>query len=107
MIRALPSHQKTTLRRDRYALGSGHGVGPPYPITPELHIKPYNTISRFCVPVSTTGGPCPEHEIHGPTIEDLDQIFRAIRLLKSYGWTVGCDYELLPPGWILEGLCDR
>ncbi len=98
------SHRKTTLRRSSYAVRSGHGVGPPYPITPELHIKPYNTISRFCVPVSTTVDPCPEHEIHSPTLEDLDQIFRAIRLLKSYGWTLGCDGELLSPRWIWEEL---
>lgn len=74
------------------------------PTNPGAPLQPYNKISRFCVPVSTTEGPWPEHEIHGPTIEDLDQVFRAIRTLKNYGWTVGCDYELLCPAWAREGL---
>lgn len=67
-------------------------------------MQPHNTISPFRVPVSTAVELCPELEIHGPTIEDLDRIYRAINLLKSYGWTVGCDAELLPPGWIVEGM---
>ena len=65
-------------------------------------MQPYNTISRFRVPVSTTEDPCPEHGIDSPTTEDLDQIFRAIRVLKGYGWTVGCDSELLAPLWLWE-----
>ena len=67
-------------------------------------MQPHNTISRFCVPASTTVEPCPEHEIHGPTLEDLDTVFRSIRTLKSYGWSVGADAELLPPAWIWEEL---
>ena len=67
-------------------------------------MQPHNTISRFRVPVSTTEDPCPGLEIHGPTLEDLDQIFRAIRLLKRYGWNTGVDAELLPPAWIWEEL---
>jgi len=67
-------------------------------------MQPHNTISPFCVPVSTTVDPCPEHEIHSIDFEDLDQIFRAIRLLKGYGWSVGDDKELLAPRWIWEEL---
>lgn len=67
-------------------------------------MQPHNTISRFRVPVSSAEDPCPEHEIHSVDFEDLDQIFRAIRLLKSYGWSVGDDKELLAPRWIWEEL---
>ena len=67
-------------------------------------MQPHNMISRFRVPVSTTEESCPEAEIHGPTLEDLDTIFRAIRTLKSFGWVTGCDAELLPPRWISEEL---
>jgi len=73
-------------------------------MTPGALLQPYNTISRFRVPVSTAGKLCPEHEIHDVTSEDLDQIYRAINLLKSYGWFIGCDGELLAPRWIMEGM---
>lgn len=67
-------------------------------------MQPYNTISPFCVPVSTAEDHCPGLATQLADSGELDMIFRAINLLKSYGWTVGCDSELLAPLWLLEGM---
>ena len=98
------SHQKTLSRLSRYADRVWTRLVPPYPLTPGALVQPYNTISRFRVPVSTTEDPCPELGIRPVDIGDVDQIFRAIKTLKVYGWTVGCDAELLPPNWFWEEL---
>lgn len=64
-------------------------------------MQPYNTISPFCVPVSTTEVLWPEPETQ-QYLNQLNSCLTAIRTLKSHGWTVGCDLELLPPAWARE-----
>ena len=46
-----------------------------------------------CVPVSTS-------ETHGPESETC---VSAINTLITWGWTLGCDGELLPPRWFRRG----
>ena len=41
-------------------------------------------------------------ETRDPSLGEIGRAFRAIRELKSLGWVVGCDSELLPPLWALR-----
>ena len=57
-------------------------------------------VSQPCVSVSTTETTGPNSETRVPAIGHQYAVREAINTLIEFGFTVGCDGELLPPRWI-------
>ena len=57
-------------------------------------------VSQPCVSVSTTETNGPNSETRVPAIGHQYAVREAINTLIEFGFTVGCDGELLPPRWI-------
>ena len=56
-----------------------------------------------CVPVSTEKTHGPDSEIRVSASERTYECAEAINTLITWGWSLGCDGELLPPRWFRRG----
>ena len=98
----LESRRKTLARPNSYAISSGQATQTHWPDLYSLEMNYPSGVSSPCVPVSTTGNPCPEHEtgeVFGQEAR-VSRVLDAMDVLIDEGFIVGCDGELLPPRWL-------
>ena len=82
----------------------GHGLdrqSRPFFLSKEVPLHATTATRPPCVPVFTTENPCPEQEtrLASGHASQKTLIAVAITILTEFGWTFGCDGELLPPAW--------
>ena len=96
------SRQKTLARPDSYAITSGQALQTHRPALYSLEMHYPSGVSSPCVPVSATVNPCPGLETGEPTGHSHHkyEVAEAIHTLIDYGFSIGCDGELLPPRWL-------
>ena len=58
---------------------------------------------KLCVPVSTSETHGPDNETRVTVSGQTYECAEAILTLTEWGWTIGCDGELLPPKWFRRG----